>query len=86
VFIGGDLTPTFISPFVASRDPERLRELLHSGLPVYWLIESPWREQAAPELEPLARSFRLTALASAKSRSRADHPFFGRVDDLPQQH
>jgi len=86
VFIGGDLTPTFISPFVASRDPERLRELLHSGLPVYWLIESPWREQAADELETLARSFRLTALASAKSRSRADHPFFGRVDDLPQQH
>jgi 4-amino-4-deoxy-L-arabinose transferase-like glycosyltransferase len=86
VFTDRDSTPAFFSPFVASRDPERLRELLHSGRPVYWLIDSPWRKRPAPELKTLAQSFRLTLTAAARFQGRPNQPFLGRIYDLPQQH
>jgi hypothetical protein len=88
-FIGDDSTPTIFSPFVASRDPERLRELLHSGLPVYWLIDRPWSHQPASddysELNTLAQSFDVLLLGTVEFRSEDYRPLFGRIVDKPQQ-
>jgi 4-amino-4-deoxy-L-arabinose transferase-like glycosyltransferase len=88
VFINNDSTPTILSPFSASRDPERLRELLHSGLPVYWLIDRPWLHLPASddysELNTLAESFDVLLLGTVEFRSEDYHPFFGRIVDKPQ--
>lgn len=86
VYVGGDSTPTPLSPFSASDNPERLREVLRSGRPVYWLIDTPWQKRPALGLDTLARSFHLVALAGARMRDGTEPPFFGRVYDLPQQH
>ncbi len=88
-FIGDDSTSTIFSPFVASRDPERLRELLHSGLPVYWLIDRPWQHQPASddysELNTLAQSFDVLLLGTVEFRSQDYQPLFGRIVDKQQQ-
>lgn len=86
VYVGGGSTPTPLSPITAVDNPERLRELLRSGRPVYWLIDTPWTKQRVPELDSLARSFRLQTLAAATMPNGTQQPFFGRVYDLPQVH
>jgi 4-amino-4-deoxy-L-arabinose transferase-like glycosyltransferase len=84
VFLGDDLTPTPLEPFIASEDPERVRTLLQSGRPVYWLIDNPWSGRPSPELEALAQSFRLQVLATASVNGGVEQPYFGRVHDLKQ--
>lgn len=78
-FVGDDSTPTFFHPFVAVEDPERVRELLHSGRPVYWLINNPWSGQPDVEFNTLQRSFRLQVLATARVNGGSERPYFGRI-------
>jgi len=82
LFLGDDLTPTALEPFIASEDPERVRTLLHSGRPVYWLIDNPWSGRPSPELKALGQSFRLQVLATASVNGEVERPYFGRVHDL----
>jgi hypothetical protein len=84
VFVGGKTTYASIDPFVATEDPEQLRELLHSGRPVYWLINNPWSGQPVVDLDKLQRSFRLQVLATASPNGAAEQPYFGRVTELPK--
>ncbi len=86
VFIGADPTPTFFRPFVASEAPERLRELLHSGRPVYWLINNPWTGRPSIAFHALQGSFRLQVLATASVNGGLEQPYFGRIHDPPQGH
>jgi hypothetical protein len=84
VFIRGSSTRTSFEPFVAVEDPERLREFLHSGRPVYWLIDNPWTGRSSAGLDTLGRLFRLQVLATASPNGSDEQPYFGRVHDLPQ--
>ena len=86
VFVGSDTSPTSFYPFVASEDPARLREILHSGRPVYWVIDDPWTKRRSPELDTLQQSFRLKALAAGVAKNGIKQPFFGRVDELTERH
>ncbi len=86
VFVGRDLTPTPLYSFLPSEHPERLREFLHDGRPVYWLIDNPWTGRPAPELEALRQSFHLQALATTNPNGTGEHPFFGRIEQLPSAH
>lgn len=84
MFVNGSSTRTSFDPFIATEDPERLRELLHTGRPVYWLINNPWSGQSTIDLDVLQRSFRLQVLATASPNGTDEQPYFGRVYDLPQ--
>jgi 4-amino-4-deoxy-L-arabinose transferase-like glycosyltransferase len=84
VFVKGSSTRTSFEPFDAVEDPESLRELLHSGRPVYWLIDNPWSGRPSVELDALQRSFRLQVLATASPNGSDEQPYFGRVHGLPQ--
>jgi len=75
-----------LHPFVASEDPARLRELLHSGRPVYWIINDPWKKERSPELDTLQHSFRLEALAAGVAGDGIKQPFFGRMYELLERH
>jgi hypothetical protein len=86
VFLGNASTPTALHPFVASEDPERVRELIRSGRPVYWIINDPWKGRRSPEFDTLQRSFRLEALAAGVAKNGIKQPFFGRMYELPGQH
>ena len=86
VFVGSDTSPTSVYPFVASEDPAQLREFLHSGRPVYWVIDDPWTRKRSAELDTLQQSFRLRALGAAVARDGIKDPFFGRIDELTEQH
>jgi 4-amino-4-deoxy-L-arabinose transferase-like glycosyltransferase len=86
VFIGENSTPTFFHPFVASEAPERLRELLHSGRPVYWLIDDPWSGRPSIAFRTLQGAFRLQVLATASVNGGPEQPYFGRIHDPPQKH
>ena len=84
VFLNGSSTRTSFEPFVVTENPERLRQFLHSGRPVYWLIDNPWTERPPVGLDTLQRSFRLQVLAAASPNGAAEQPYFGRVQGLPQ--
>ena len=84
VIVNGRSTIASIDPFVATEDPERLRELLHTGRPVYWLIDNPWTRSPPVDLDALERLFRLQVLAPASPNGPDEQPYFGRVYDLPQ--
>ena len=86
VFVGSDLSPTSLHRFVASEEPARLRELLHSGRPVYWVISDPWTRKPSAELETLQQSFHLGAMAAGVARDGIKHPFFGRIYELTERH
>ncbi len=86
LFVGSDVSPTSFCPFVASEDPARLRELVHSGRPVYWVIEDPWTRKRSAELGTLQQSFRLRTLAAAVAKDGIKDPFFGRIDELTERH
>jgi hypothetical protein len=86
VFLGNDSSSTALHPFVASEDPARLHELLHSGRPVYWIINDPWKGRRSPELDTLQQSFRLEALAAGVAKNGIKQPFFGRMYELTGQH
>ena len=79
LFVRGSSTLTSFHPFVASEDPERLREFVDSGRPVYWLINNPWSGKPLASLQTLEKSFRLQVLATASVNGNADSPYFGRV-------
>jgi 4-amino-4-deoxy-L-arabinose transferase-like glycosyltransferase len=81
--VGIEGTPVPMQPFFVSEHPERLREFIRAGKPVYWLITSPWSGKPSIELETLARSFRLQILATASVDGRPERPYFGRIYDLP---
>lgn len=83
MYVGGDTTPTWLRPFVASEDPEQLRELIQSGKPVYWLIDDPWSGRSSPALYTLEQSFRLQVLATANVNGRGEQPYFGRIYNQP---
>jgi 4-amino-4-deoxy-L-arabinose transferase-like glycosyltransferase len=85
VFINGASRLTPLEPFIASEDPGRVLALLQSGRPVYWLIDNPWSGRPSPELETLARSFRLEVLATASVDGKPERPYFGRVRSLAQK-
>lgn len=81
-FVGSDKTPTLLRPFLASENPDRLRELVHSGRRVYWLVNDPWSGRMSPELGVLPRqSFRLLTLGTVSVDNGPDQPYFGRVED-----
>jgi hypothetical protein len=61
-----------------------LRELLHSGRSVYWLIDDPWTKKRSPEFETLQQSFRLEALAAGVAKNGIKQPFFGRIYELAE--
>jgi 4-amino-4-deoxy-L-arabinose transferase-like glycosyltransferase len=82
LFVRGASTLTPFHPFVASEDPERLRELLVSGRPVYWLINNPWSGRPLSDLNTLEKSFRLQVLATANVNGNDELPYFGRVSQL----
>jgi 4-amino-4-deoxy-L-arabinose transferase-like glycosyltransferase len=82
VFVGHDAKPTILHPFVAVESPDRLREIVDSGRPVYWLINNPWSGRPTSALEALERSFRLQVLATVNFNGGVDQPYFGRVRDL----
>ena len=84
LLVNGKPTLTSIDPFVAVEDPERLREFLHSGRPIYWLINNPWSGQPPKELDALQRSFRLQVLATANPNGAGEQPYFGRVRNLSE--
>ncbi|HXI83445.1 MAG TPA: hypothetical protein VNL17_05070 [Verrucomicrobiae bacterium] len=84
VYVNGNATRTSFEPFVATEEPERLRELLRSGRPVYWLIDNPWTGRPPIGLDTLQRLFRLQVLATANPNGSGDQPYFGRLEDLPQ--
>jgi len=86
VFLKGSSTRASFEPFVAAENPERLRQFLHSGRPVFWLIDNPWTGRPAVGLDTLQRSFRLQVLATASPNGSGEQPYFGRVYDLPQGH
>ena len=86
VYINGSSTRTSFDPFIVTEDPERVRELLHSGRPVYWLIDDPWTGRPSVDLDALRRSFRLQVLATASPNGSNEQPYFGRVQDPPQGH
>lgn len=86
LFIGDDVSPTHLHPFVASEDPARLRELIHSGRPVYWLIKDPWTKKGLAEVETLRKSFRLEVMAADSGNDGIKHPFFGRVEEAAAKH
>lgn len=82
LFVGSDSSPTSLRPFVASEDPARLRELLHSGRPVYWLISDPWTGRRSPEFDTLQQSFRLWVIKQVVvGKDGIKHPFFGRIHE-----
>ena len=82
LFVGSDTIPTSLRPFVASEDPARLRELLHSGRPVYWLISDPWTGRRSPEFDTLQQSFRLWVIKQVVvGKDGIKHPFFGRIHE-----
>ena len=83
MFVGNDTTPTLLRPFVASEDPERLRELIRSGKPAYWLIDDPWSGQPTAALTTLQQLFRLQVLATANVNGGGEQPYFGRIYNLP---
>jgi hypothetical protein len=85
VLINGATRLTPLEPFIASEDPERVSAFLQSGRPVYWLIDNPWSGRPSPELETLARSFRLEVLATASVDGKPERPYFGRVRSLAQK-
>jgi len=85
VFVGSDSMPTALHSFVASEDPARLRELLQSGRPVYWVIKDPWTGKRSAELETLQQSFRLDPVAVAVTRDGIKDPFFGRIRERPPE-
>jgi hypothetical protein len=82
VFVGRDARPTVLHPFTAVESPDRLRELVDSGRPVYWLINNPWSGEPLRELDVLERSFRLQVLATVNYHGGSDQPYFGRVRNL----
>jgi hypothetical protein len=82
LFVRGSSTVTSFHPFAASEDPERLREFLDSGRPVYWLINNPWSGKPLASLNTLEKSFRLQVLATASVNGGDDLPYFGRVGKL----
>jgi hypothetical protein len=82
LFVRGSSTLTPFHPFVASEDPERLRELLISGRPIYWLIGNPWSGRSLSDLNTLEKSFRLQVLATASVNGNAELPYFGRIVQL----
>jgi 4-amino-4-deoxy-L-arabinose transferase-like glycosyltransferase len=86
VFVNGSSTQTSFEPFVAMENPERLRDLLHSGRPVYWLIDNPWTGRPTVGLDTLERLFLLQVLATASPNGSAEQPYFGRIHDLPPGH
>jgi 4-amino-4-deoxy-L-arabinose transferase-like glycosyltransferase len=86
VFLGNASSPTALHPFVASEDPARLRELLRSGRPIYWIINDPWKGRRSPEFDALQQSFRLEALAAGVAKNGIKQPFFGRMYELPERH
>lgn len=80
-FDGNNGIPTHLWPFVASETPDKLRELILAGRPVYWLINNPWSGQASPELEALSqKSFRLQVLDTVSIDHGPDQPYFGRIE------
>jgi hypothetical protein len=83
LFVRGSPTPTAFHPFVASEDPEQLRELVVSGRPVYWLIANPWSGRPFSDLNTLEKFFRLQVLATASVDGTDDQPYFGRIVPLP---
>jgi 4-amino-4-deoxy-L-arabinose transferase-like glycosyltransferase len=85
VFVGGDASPTSLHPFVASEDSTRLREFLHSGRSVYWIISDPWTKRRSPEFNMLHQSFRLEPLAAGVAKDGVKQPFFGRLYELTEQ-
>jgi 4-amino-4-deoxy-L-arabinose transferase-like glycosyltransferase len=85
VFVGGDSSPTSLHRFVASEDPARLREFLHAGRSVYWIINDPWTKRRSPELNTLQQSFRLEPLAAGVAKDGVKQPFFGRLYELTEQ-
>jgi 4-amino-4-deoxy-L-arabinose transferase-like glycosyltransferase len=86
VFVGGDSSPTPLHPFVASENPARLREALHSGRPAYWLISDPWTKKWSIELGTLQKSFHLQPLAAGVGKDGIKHPFFGRFTGPTEVH
>jgi len=82
VFVGRDATPTVLEPFIAVEHPDRLRELVDSGRPVYWLINNPWSGQPTHALETLEKTFRLQVLATVNFNGETDQPYFGRIRNL----
>jgi 4-amino-4-deoxy-L-arabinose transferase-like glycosyltransferase len=79
LFVRGSSTVTSFHPFTALDDPERLREFLDSGRPVYWLINNPWSGKPLANLNTLEKSFRLQVLATASVNGNDDSPYFGRI-------
>jgi len=86
VFIGDAVSPTPLHPFIASEDPGRLRELVHSGRPVYWFVKDPLTKKGFEEVETLRKSFHLTVLAATVGRDGPEHPFFGGVEEAVAEH
>jgi 4-amino-4-deoxy-L-arabinose transferase-like glycosyltransferase len=86
VFVGHDVSATPLHPFVASEDPARLREFLHSGKSVYWLVNDPWTGKPSAELDTLQQSFRLEPWAAGVAKDGIKHPFFGRFYELTEGH
>jgi hypothetical protein len=86
VFVGNSVSATPLHPFVASEDPARLREFLHSGKSVYWLVNDLWAGKQSAELETLQQSFHLGAMAAGVARDGIEHPFFGRIYELTERH
>ncbi len=84
VFVGNDVSATPLHPFVASEDPAWLREFLHSGKSVYWLINDPWTREQSAELDTLQQSFRLKAWAVGVAKDGIQRPFFGRMYELTE--
>jgi 4-amino-4-deoxy-L-arabinose transferase-like glycosyltransferase len=82
LFVRGNSTVTSFHPFVALEDPERLREFIGSGRPVYWLINNPWSGKPLANLNALEKSFRLQVLATASVNGNDDSPYFGRIHTL----
>lgn len=82
VFVGRGARPTVLHPFIAVENPNRLRELVDSGRPVYWLINNPWSGESPRDLGALERSFRLQVLATVSVDGGAEQPYFGRVRNL----
>jgi hypothetical protein len=81
MYVGRDASPTVLHPFIAVESPNRLRELVDSGRPVYWLVNNPWSGEPPVALEALERSFRLQVLGTVSVNGGGEQPYFGLVRD-----
>lgn len=86
LFVNGSSIQTSFHPFIALEHPERLRELIDTGRPVYWLINNPWSGRPFSDFNALQKSFRLQVLATASVNRGDDLPYFGRIYELPKEH